>query len=130
VETEASPVENRGSATEERLAIIQGSSRDAVVQEFENGESEGLLLFLRFAPGALGGDQVGEERVQAGGRAGGGETVGFDGLTKFSLEPEGRCFYVASDSAGTGMLGTFESMTFFDVPSEGANEFDGLGAVG
>ena len=43
--------------------------RDSFVQKFENGGGEGFLLFLGFAPIALGGIQVGKERMQAGGGA-------------------------------------------------------------
>jgi hypothetical protein len=84
---------------------VQCGSGDAVVQIFEDGKGEGLLFLLRFAPGPLGGDQIGEERVQAGGSAGSGETVGADGLAECSLEPESGCLDVASDSAGAWMFG-------------------------
>jgi hypothetical protein len=130
VQAEAGPVENGGCATEESLAIVEGGCGNAVVQEFENGEGERLLLLLRFAPGALSGDQIREERVEAGRSAGGGETVGGNGLAKFRFEPEGCGFDVASDGARAGVEGAFEAVTVFDGPSEGANELDSLGTVG
>jgi len=100
------------------------------VQEFEDSESERFLLLLRFAPGSLGCDQVGEERVQAGGSAAGGEAVGRDGATKLGFEPEGCCFDVASDGACAWVLSAVDAVTCFDGPCEGADELDGLGAVG
>ena len=68
--------------------------------------------------------------MQAGGSTGGGETARFDGLPKFSFEPESCCFDVASNGAHVGMLNALEAVTIFDGPSEGANELDSLGAVG
>jgi hypothetical protein len=61
VQTKAGPVEDGCGATEKRLAIVHGCGGDTFVQEIEDGESERLFLFLWFAPGALGGDQVREE---------------------------------------------------------------------
>ena len=85
MQAKVSPVENRGCATEERLAIMHGGGGDSFVQKFESGEGEEkFLLFLGFAPAALGGDQVEEEQMQAGGSAGEGETVGLYGLAERS----------------------------------------------
>jgi hypothetical protein len=109
---------------------VQSGSRDTLVQKIENGESERFFLFLGFAPGALGGDQVGEERVQAGGGTGRGETVGLDVLPVCSLEPEGCGLDVASNGASRRIFGALEAVALFDGPGESADELDSFGTVG
>ena len=65
-----------------------------------------------------------------GGGVGGSETVGLDGLTARSLEPEGCGFYVASDGGRAWIFGTLEAVALFDGPCKSADELDSLGAVG
>ena len=78
------------------------------MQKFENGESERFSVFLCWLkPGSLSGDQVGEERMQAGGSSRGGQAiVGCYGMMICSLKPKGCCLDVTSDGgACTWMFG-------------------------
>ena len=129
MQTEAGPVKDRGGATEERLAVMQGGRGDALVQKCEDCEGERFLLLLWLAPIALGGNEVGEEWMKAGGSAGEGEAVSLDGLPERSFQPKGGRLDVSCDGAGAGVLRVVDAMPGFNVPREGADQFDGLGAV-
>jgi hypothetical protein len=52
VEAKTGPVENRARGAEEGLHVALGGGRYPTMQEIKEGEREGFLLLLRFAPGA------------------------------------------------------------------------------
>ena len=68
--------------------------------------------------------------MKAGGGAGEGETVSLDSLPERSFHPKGGRFYVSCNCAGAGVLRVVYAVARFNVPGEGADQFDGLGAVG
>ena len=67
--------------------------------------------------------------MKAGGGAGEGETVSLDSLPEQSFQPKGGRFYVSCDCAGAGVLRVVDAAARFNAPDEGADQFDGLGAV-
>ena len=100
------------------------------MQKFEGCEDEGFCLLLWLAPIALGGNEVGEEWMQAGGGAGEGEAVSLDSLPERTFQPKGGRFYVSHNCAGAGVLRIVDAVAGFYMPGKGADQLDGVGAVG